>query len=164
MNVRGFTLVEITVVLAVVAVLAMVVMPFYSSWTFSQRIRIIHDDADLLFLALDEHYRRNCAIVPFPQPTIANLTSQQILLHDAPLNIYGGQYVLSISGARTSTPVATISLPFTDASMASAVASRNRGASLSGSQVIWKKTLGSNKKDSGAIGMSGQSLFSVNGC
>jgi len=160
---RGFTLLEVAVMVAVLTVCAVVAMPVYSNWSTSSRVVAIHDEAGLLLTALEEHYRRNCAVAPFPQPTLATLKTQQILVHDPLLNPYGGQWSFDVTGVKTTTPVATVYLPFTDAAMASKVASRNRAATLSGSQVVWRRTLTMNR-ESGAISTTSQHIFSLNGC
>lgn len=160
---RGLALLEVAVAIAVLTVLAVLAMPVYSNWSTSSRVATIHDEANLLLTAIDEHYRRNCAVVPFPQPTLANLKTQQILVHQPLPNTDGGQWTFAITGVKTSTPIATVYLPFNDAGMASKVASRNRSTTLQGSQVVWRRSLTLNR-ESGAIGATSQHIFSLNGC
>jgi Tfp pilus assembly protein PilE len=161
---KGFALLEVAIAITMVAVLGMLAMPIYSTWAMNNRMNHIHNEAGLLLVALEEHYRRNCAIVPFPQPTLANLQSQRILVHTTYTNPYGGQFSFDIAGVGTSTPVATVRLPFNDVATATMVSVRNRASSLSASQVIWRRTLSTHRSNSGEIGMSGQNIFSTNGC
>lgn len=161
---KGFALLEVAIAITIVAVLGMLSMPIYSTWATNNRINHIHNEAGLLLTALEEHYRRNCAIVPFPQPTLVNLQSQQILVHTTYTNPHGGQFGFDITGVGTTTPVATVRLSFNDVAMATMVSARNRSSSLAASQVIWRRTLSTHRSNSGAVGMSGQNIFSTNGC
>ncbi len=139
-------------------------MPIYSNWSMNSRISATHAEANLLLTAIDEYYRRNCAVVPFPQPTPANMQAQQLFIHQITPNQFGGgQWTFQITGVRTTTPMATVSMLFNDAATAQKIASRNRASLLIGSQVMWRKTLLRNR-ESGAISTTSQHIFSSNGC
>lgn len=74
MKYRGFTLIEILVVLAIVAILAAAAVPGYGQYIGKSKIRTVQGDLQTLALLFEQRYQR---VLSFPVDDLANTVAVQ---------------------------------------------------------------------------------------
>ncbi len=92
---RGFTLIEIMVVLAIVAILAAIALPSYSSYVRKQKIRAAQADLAALVLQMENHYQQQLA---YPAVTTDTSTTKARFSGWAPAQNNFTYIIQSVSG------------------------------------------------------------------
>lgn len=138
---RGFTLIEIAIVMVVMSVAAVAAYPYFLQSARVQTAVKIRDDAREILKAADIFYAMNCRNAVVGIPTVANLQAMNLLKNTRVIvNPWGGNYTVSYNNPKSLRTQVVVSATFTNAQQANWVATQSREARVVGTTVQWLKT------------------------
>src|SRR5690554_2258308 len=97
----GFTLIELMVVVAIAAILAVVALPSYTAYLQKQKIRAAQADLSALVLQMENHFQQQ---LRYPEPTAGTLETRAVFPGWAPSQDDPGfQFRIAVSAGKVFT-------------------------------------------------------------
>lgn len=161
---RGFTLIELIVVFAVVLLLTSVLMRSVSLHSDSETARRLNKDAALLLESMKQYYVYHCSDSVFPAVSVSTLRDEGFLGGAIQSNPWGSPHTVAISNASSMNPIFTVTLSFNSDTKAQYVASISSNARVTGSSVTWVKHSPLSRSQSGVRKQLDREAFGMSLC